>query len=251
MKIVPPKPFTFEGGNRAVLLLHAFTGNSADVRMLGRFLQKKGYTCHAPILSGHGVPPEELMEADADAWWYDVEKAMEYLKNEGYEEIAVAGLSLGGLMTLKTAYMFEVKGIIPMCAPMITTENKDRLYQGVLQYARDFKKLEKKEDDEIEKEMASFEELPLDTLYSINETIEEVKNSLDMIYAPAFIVQAVQDKMVDPDSAGIIHDEIAADDKTLKWYEDSPHVITHGPEKEQLHEDIYQFLERLDWESEK
>lgn len=234
-----------------MLLLHAFTGNSADVRMLGRFLQKKGYTCHAPILSGHGVPPEELMEADTDAWWYDVEKAVEYLKNEGYEEIAVAGLSLGGLMTLKAGYMFDLKGIIPMCAPAITTDNKERLYQGVLQYARDFKKMEDKDEEQIEKEMASFEELPVDTLYSINETIDEVKDSLDMIYTPAFIVQAVQDKMVHPESANVIHDNIASDDKTLKWYEHSSHVITHGPEKEQLHEDIYQFLERLDWESDK
>lgn len=41
MKIAQPKPFTFEGGEKAVLLLHGFTGNSADVRMLGRFLEKK------------------------------------------------------------------------------------------------------------------------------------------------------------------------------------------------------------------
>ena len=52
MKLASPKPFTFEGGDRAVLLLHGFTGNSADVRMLGRFLEKKGYTCHAPIYKG-------------------------------------------------------------------------------------------------------------------------------------------------------------------------------------------------------
>ena len=37
MKAKITKPFTFEGGKRAVLLLHGFTGNSADVRMLGRF----------------------------------------------------------------------------------------------------------------------------------------------------------------------------------------------------------------------
>ncbi|MFL6516850.1 MAG: carboxylesterase, partial [Bacillus sp. (in: firmicutes)] len=34
MKVVIPKPFTFKGGKRAILLLHGFTGNSADVRML-------------------------------------------------------------------------------------------------------------------------------------------------------------------------------------------------------------------------
>jgi carboxylesterase len=56
MRVVPPKSFTFEGGNRAVLLLHGFTGSSADVRMMGRFLEKKGYTVHAPVYKGHGVP---------------------------------------------------------------------------------------------------------------------------------------------------------------------------------------------------
>ena len=48
MQIKLPKPFFFEEGKRAVLLLHGFTGNSSDVRQLGRFLQKKGYTSYAP-----------------------------------------------------------------------------------------------------------------------------------------------------------------------------------------------------------
>ena len=36
MQIKKPQPFTFEEGERAVLLLHGFTGHTADVRMLGR-----------------------------------------------------------------------------------------------------------------------------------------------------------------------------------------------------------------------
>ena len=32
-------------------------------------------------------------------------------------------------------------------------------------------------------------------------------------------------------------------EKKLKWYEKSGHVITLGSEKEQLHEDILEFLE--------
>lgn len=43
MKVKAPQPFTFEAGPRAVLLLHGFTGHSADVRMLGRFLEKRVY----------------------------------------------------------------------------------------------------------------------------------------------------------------------------------------------------------------
>ena len=61
MQIKQPEPFFFEGGERAVLLLHGFTGHSADVRMLGRYLNSKGYTCYAPIYRGHGKSPEELI----------------------------------------------------------------------------------------------------------------------------------------------------------------------------------------------
>lgn len=247
MKVVPPKPFTFEGGNRAVLLLHGFTGSSADVRMLGRYLQKQGYTSHAPVYKGHGVPPEELMDSNASDWWKDVEDGWNHLRDMGYEEIAVAGLSLGGLMSLKAGYTFGAKGIIPMCAPMTTIENKERLYKGVLQYAKEYKQLEGKDAEQVDEEMEAFKKLPLDALDSINGTIKEVKDSLDMIYAPIKVVQAKKDEMVELKSAEIIYEEAASSVKSLDWYEDSPHVITLGPEKQDLHENIYQFLENLDW----
>lgn len=44
-----------------MLLLHGFTGNSADVRQLGRYLQKQGYTSYAPQYEGHAAPPEEIL----------------------------------------------------------------------------------------------------------------------------------------------------------------------------------------------
>ena len=45
-----------------MLLLHGFTGNSADVRQLGRYLQK-GYTSYAPQYEGHAAPPEEILKS--------------------------------------------------------------------------------------------------------------------------------------------------------------------------------------------
>ena len=97
MKKMVPKPFTFEAGERAVLLLHGFAGNSADCRMLARFLEGKGYTCHGPQYKGHGVPPEELVHTGPDDWWQDVMDGYHYLKNRGHESIAAVGLSLAGL----------------------------------------------------------------------------------------------------------------------------------------------------------
>ncbi|OCA89120.1 alpha/beta hydrolase [Pseudobacillus wudalianchiensis] len=246
MRLRLPKPFTFEAGKRAVLLLHGFTGNSSDVRMLGRFLQKKGYTSHAPHYKGHGVPPEELVHTGPQDWWQDVMDGYEHLKSLGHTEIAVAGLSLGGVFSLKLGYTVPVKGIVTMCAPMYI-KSEQVMYQGVIDYARQFKKFEGKSEEVIEQEIEAFKKTPMNTLKALQNLISDVRNNIDMIYAPAFIVQARHDEMINPESANIIYNEIESTMKEIKWYEESGHVITIDKEKEQLHEDIYAFLERLDW----
>ncbi|PLR99144.1 alpha/beta hydrolase [Bacillus sp. T33-2] len=246
MKKLVPKPFTFEAGKRAVLLLHGFTGNSADVRMLGRFLQGKGYTCHAPVYKGHGVPPEELVHTGPDDWWNDVIEAYNFLKNQGYEEIAAAGLSLGGVFSLKLGYTVPLKGIVPMCAPMYI-KSEEVMYQGILDYAREYKKLEGKTQEQIEAEMDEFQKTPMNTLKALQVLIADVRNHVDLIYAPTFVVQARHDHMINPDSANFIYKEVESDHKEIKWYEESGHVITLDKERDQLHEDVHTFLEQLNW----
>lgn len=246
MKIAQPKPFTFEGGEKAVLLLHGFTGNSADVRMLGRFLEKKGYTCHAPHYKGHGVAPEELVHTGPEDWWKDVMEGYEFLKSKGHESIAAVGLSLGGVFSLKLGYTVPIKGIVPMCAPMYI-KSEEVMYEGVLAYAREYKKREGKSSEQIEQEMEEFKQTPMNTLKSLQELIAEVRNSVDMIYAPTLVVQGRHDHMINTDSANIIYNSVESPTKDIKWYEESGHTITFDKERDQLHEDVYAFLESLDW----
>lgn len=246
MRVSQPKPFFFKSGPRAVLLLHGFTGNSADVRMLGRFLEKHGYTSIAPHYAGHGVEPEKLVPTGPEDWWQDVEGAYNQLKEEGYQEIAVAGLSLGGVFALKIGYTFPVKGLVTMCAPMYM-KTTDLMYEGVLNYAREYKKYEGKDDAVIEEEMKKFQEKPMESLQYLRELIHDVRGQVDHIYAPLFVVQGRLDDVINTDSANIIYEEAESFQKKIKWYEESGHVITLDKEKEQLHEDILDFLESLEW----
>ncbi|HLR72534.1 MAG TPA: alpha/beta fold hydrolase [Pseudogracilibacillus sp.] len=247
MKMKQPEPFTFEAGPRAVLLLHGFTGHSADVRMLGRYLQKKGYTSHAPIYRGHGEAPESLIETTPEQWWEDVQQAYDDVKELGYEEIAVAGLSMGGALALKLANYTKIKAVIPMCTPMYF-DNKTQLTKGFQHFAKQYKQLEKKEKHMIEQEVETLMENSNRMFQAIKIFINEVKNEVDMIYAPTMVVQARKDQMINPESANFIYEHIAASEKSIKWYEQSGHAITFDKEKDQLHEDIYMFLESLNWE---
>ncbi|MEB7690795.1 carboxylesterase [Staphylococcus equorum] len=244
MQIKLPKPFFFEEGNRAVLLLHGFTGNSSDVRQLGRFLQKKGYTSYAPHYEGHAAPPEEILKSSPFVWFKEALGGYDFLVEKGYDEIVVAGLSLGGCYALKLSLNRDVKGIITMCSPMyIKTEGS--MFDGVLEYARNFKKYEGKDETTINKEMDVFQ--PSETLKELQGQIQDVRDHVDEVMDPLLVVQAEQDQMINTDSANIIYNESESDEKDIKWYANSGHVITIDKEKELVFEDVYQFLESLDW----
>ncbi|MCD5325257.1 MULTISPECIES: alpha/beta hydrolase [Pontibacillus] len=246
MQIKLPEPFTFEAGNRAVLLLHGFTGHSADVRMLGRYLEKKGYTTHAPIYKGHGQPPEELVKTTPEDWWKSAKEGFEHLRDLGYEEIAIAGLSLGGALGLKLTYTNQVKGITTMCTPMFF-DNEEQLTKSFKQFVREFKQLEKKSEETIEQEMNELLDDSTQTFKELGKLIKEVHDEVDTIYAPTLVIQAEQDEVINTDSANYIYDQVETDHKDIKWYKESGHAITLDKERDQLHEDIYNFLESLDW----
>src|SRR5690625_4374090 len=237
MKIMKPEPFTFKAGPRAVLLLHGFTGHSADVRMLGRYLQKKGYTSHAPIYRGHGLAPEALIESTPEEWWEDVLKAYDHLLELGYSEIAVAGLSMGGALGLKLTYSRTVKAVIPMCTPMFF-DNDKQLTAGFTLFSKQYKQLERKTEEQIEQEVNDILAHSTNLFKKIETFINDINKQIDLIYTPTFVVQARRDQMINPKSANYIYDHVETEHKEIKWYEESGHVITLDQERYILHNDI-------------
>lgn len=247
MKFTPPKPFLFETGKRAVLLLHGFTGSSADVRMLGRFLQENNYTAYAPQYKGHGVSPDLLLKTGPSDWWQDVLDAYKHLEDLGYEEIAVCGLSLGALFSLKLGFMKPVKGIVSMSAPT-KMDSSSPIISGYMDYVRNYKRLEGKSAETIKLEMQDYAGKSTDQIAKLKDEINSVMQDIDMIYAPLFVVQGRLDDKVDVDGAKWIYDEVQSNEKHIKYYENSGHVITIDKERKILQDDILQFLDGLDWQ---
>jgi carboxylesterase len=126
-------------------------------------------------------------------------------------------------------------------------KSEEVMYEGILEYAHEYKKREGKTDEQIELEMNEFKKTPMKTLTELQKLIENVRENVDMVYAPTFVVQARNDKMINTESANIIYGKIESIIKEIKWYEESSHVITLDNERGQLHEDVYAFLEKLDW----
>jgi carboxylesterase len=126
-------------------------------------------------------------------------------------------------------------------------KSEEVMYQGVIEYAEEYKRQEGKAEDVIEAEMEVFKQAPMKKIKQLQDLIAGVRKQVDLIYAPTFVVQARHDHMINTDSANIIYNEVESVEKKIKWYEESGHVITLDKEKDQLHEDVLQFLESIDW----
>jgi len=91
--------FDLGEGESAVLCLHGFTGTPFEMRPLGEALAATGFRARAPLLPGHGSTAEELARVPFTEWLAFVRLEFEKLA-ASHERVCVAGLSMGGLLTL-------------------------------------------------------------------------------------------------------------------------------------------------------
>src|SRR5262245_12297722 len=88
-------------GERGVLCLHGFTGTPFEVRPLGDALAARGIGAVGPRLTGH-EDVESLARTGWIDWLNEAEAELARLRRR-YRRVAVAGLSLGGLLALSLA----------------------------------------------------------------------------------------------------------------------------------------------------
>ena len=238
------EPFFLPGGPRGVLLIHGFTGSPAEVRLLGDFLHKDGYTVLAPRLSGHGTTVEEMASTKWPHWYSTVEDAYHILKAM-CTSIVVIGLSMGGLLALKLASEYQVERLVSLSTPIFIVDKRlDML--PVYRMFRDFIPKKRKIYADIEsKYSVGYAATPLSSLSSLIKLIEHVNNLLHTIYAPLLIVQGRKDHTVEPRSAQYIYDMVASTEKTLLWLEKSGHLVTIDIEREQVFRKISKFLQEV------
>ena len=246
MKIIPPKPFTFEAGKRAVLLLHGFTGNTNDVKRLGRYLSERNYTVHAPLYKGHGGDPETLIHTNPQEWWISVIEGYDHLRSLGYEDIAVAGVSLGGIFSLKLGVERPIKAIVTMSAPAIA-KNPDSLQSRIVDYAINYKKLSGTYNEAVDKREKVAELVKMPSLTYLQSMINDTSEHLPEIKTPVHILRGLEDDEYYCESADLIYGSVKSRIKSVKTFVNSGHILTLGREKELVYEEVYRFFESLNW----
>lgn len=238
-----PSAFELKGGNIGVLLIHGFTGSPAEMRLVGQYLNERGLTVSAPLLPGHGTEVEDLNQIRWQELTAAVETALAKLQ-ERCQHTFVAGLSMGGLLTLYLGSRHpELPGITTYAAALDIADWR-RHFAPIIK--RLFKTISKQEehwaDPQAEDLMWAYDVWPVGGAMQLFALRDEVESSLPRITCPALIIYSTADSTVTPEAAGMIVDAIASEDKELVRLDECGHVMTVDRGWDQLAERTYQFI---------
>jgi len=248
--------FELGSGSNYVILIHGYPESPYNVRPLGEYLAKNGFHVFGPLLPGFGKDYEYLYEhSDWHEWIKAVDNLIEKITVNGPNSIFVSGISMGGFITLYTAIHHpEIKAIVSICGPVYV--------KGALKYlvpiAKIFSKYVKNpQDDGMDVLDPKVQQDP--TLIELNrrhnkvvlkgvsselKLMKMVKKNLKDINQPILICQGRKDKTVPPETPQYIYDHVSSHDKTIKWYENSGHILTLDYDKDDLFEDITSFFKK-------
>ncbi|EHY91502.1 putative carboxylesterase [Staphylococcus saprophyticus subsp. saprophyticus KACC 16562] len=183
---------------------------------------------------------DELMAFDVDDWLADATAGYQFLKDKGYSEISVCGISLGGILSLKLAESKEISSIAIMSTPY---RKSDAGLSGRLEvYGQRMGSLVGLEQADIDQQLAEIENYS-PQLYKFQLLVENVMADLKDITAPIAIKYGEQDDDAYETSAHYIYDRIQHEDKEMKGYGPSKHLMTYGEGHLEVEQDIIAFFE--------
>lgn len=241
-------PFFLEGkGNKKkelVFLIHGFTGSPAHLLELGRYLNSKGYSVKAPLLKGHGKTAEDMEPTGWKDWLESAVSSYEEEKGK-YNKVYVAGISMGGLLTLILASKYpEINKVITMNTP-IKFKNWVVHLTPIVKYFKRFNEIVPPDvkDGENGDLDIGLEKTPVKCVPHLIKISKLAKKSLKKIENNIFIIQSKIDMQVNPESANVIFNNVSSVNKNLLWLEKSKHLCTLGVEREFIFEEIFKYIE--------
>jgi len=234
-----------KNGDHAVLLFHAYTSTSKDVLGLARELERQGYSVYAPTFTGHGLDdPDDLLEYGIEDWVKDGEEAYQFLVDEGFKQISIFGLSLGGIVTLHLVLENQPDIAGTFSAPAMANGSHN-LPENFMKWYK-MKKYKLGHTSEEIDEMIKKAEPKLDaTLKELGEYIHTLVPKYDQINGNIFIGQAGNDEMIDQNQAEDFKNALVNANVKLYWYEDAAHTITTGKVGRELREDLLTFMDQV------
>jgi carboxylesterase len=246
-EIIPTaEPFFFPGGPIGCLLVHGFTGTPKEMRWMGEYLAKKGYSVLGVRLAGHATHPADLLRLRWQDWLASVEDGWNLLRGVT-PDIFMIGLSMGGILSLLFASQYPVRGVVAMSTPYRLP--KDQL----LRFARVFSlflptlppRPSDWHDHEAERVHVCYPKTPTRMIPELRSLLAETRTALPKVSAPVLLVHSRQDGDIPPENMELIYQDLGSADKQMLLVENSGHNIPRDAERERVFRAAHEFIQRV------
>ncbi|MBN2382193.1 alpha/beta fold hydrolase [bacterium] len=208
------------------LLLHGLTSSLDTIRGNIPWLEKENIPYAMPILRGHSGQPEDLVGLNWSDWYTDAEGALDEL-NQRCVKVIVIGVSMGSLLALELGLC---KPAIIAAQVLVAPALRFRSYFFfLLPLLKGFVKFWPVplpyNDPQCAAANTNYKRCPTESLVSLLHCAQHIEKRLDQVTVPTLILHSKKDGFVSPDSALIIQNSIAAQEKKTIWFEKSGHEM--------------------------
>ncbi|MEE3328459.1 MAG: alpha/beta fold hydrolase [Myxococcota bacterium] len=230
----------------SVLCVHGLTGTPYEMRPVAEALVARGFRARGPLLPGHGSRVEELAETSWQQWVELVHSEYENLRTTS-QQVFVAGLSLGDLLSLELAANKKVDGLLAVGTPLSLRAPIPQLVGLVKHVIKMLKKSQGSDiqDPEARDRHPGYKRMPLSGVHELVRLQRKVRRELRAVTAPALIAHGRLDRTADPGDAMRIFRSLGSQDKEVLYLEASGHVVPVDRDGPELAESAANFFDRL------
>lgn len=240
------EPFMFPGGPIGCLLVHGFTGASNEMRWMGEYLAGEGFTVLGIRLAGHGTRPDDLTRVRWRDWLASIEDGLALLRGLA-DTVFMAGLSMGGVLTLLSASRYPLAGAVAMSTPYDLP--RDWRLNFIRPLSRVMPRVQKGDAAWRSTDAAAthveYPYYPTIAIAEMRDLLVELRAALPLVKIPVLLAHSREDQVVDPAHMQLIYDRLGTGDKEMFWVNNSSHVITREPEREQVFARAADFIRRV------
>jgi len=239
------EPFSAPGGPNGALVLHGFTGNPQSMRGLAEAFAGAGFAVELPLLPGHGTAIEDMLDTDWGDWSSAAEAAYQDLCARS-ERVVVAGLSMGGTLTLWLAERHpEIAGIVlvnPAAEP--PADSFREMLQGILDSGNPTMQAVGNDIADPDQTELAYDSTPVAPLLSMLEAGDEIAALLGSIECPVLLMNSPQDHVVPPSSSELIAERVSGPLERVTL-ERSYHVATLDYDKDEIERRAVEFANKV------
>ncbi len=254
--IATAEPFLFPGSRTGCLLIHGFTGAPKEMRWMGEYLAKQGFSVLGVRLAGHATHPEDMIRSRWTDWLASVEDGYHLLRGLA-DHVYLVGLSMGGVLALLMSTRLDVQGVVAMSTPFRMPADWRLNYVRPLSWIWPYMPKSKLPpgstwfDQEAWQEQVSYPQNPVRSIAELNTLVAEMRAALSEVRVPVLLIHSANDTYVVPENMKSIYAGLTnVPDKTRLLVQRSGHVITRDAARRQVFDAAAQFILRLESKSE-